>query len=148
MDSCIFCEIVAGRASASVVYKDELSLAFMDLTPVTKGHLLVVPKAHYRNIFDCPADLAGYLLSVATKLANPLQRATGCQGLNVYIANEPVAGQDVWHLHLHMLPRYEGDGFGLKLPAGYPRQGERSTLDQIAFEIREQLDENISKEGM
>ena len=135
MEGCIFCQIAAGRAPASIVYEDETALAFMDLNPVTPGHLLIIPKEHYRNIYDCPPGLAGYLQELGAKLANPVRRATGCQGMNYFMANEAVAGQDVWHIHLHLLPRYTGDGFGLRLPPGYPSSASRATLDAMATRI-------------
>lgn len=145
MDRCIFCEIVAGRAPASYVYEDQDVVAFMDINPVLRGHTLVVPKAHVRNLFDCPPELAAKVMAAATSLVGPLRAATGCQGLNVFVANEALAGQEVWHLHLHLVPRYPGDGFGLRFPPGYPRRATRAELDEIAAAIRAQLPER--KEG-
>jgi len=133
--NCIFCEIAAGRAPASVVYEDERVIAFMDLFPITKGHLLVVPKEHYRNAFDCPPDVVAYLAQVGTRLAGPLRRATGCEGMNFHIANEAVAGQDVWHIHLHLLPRYTGDGFGFRRAPGSGGRASRQILDEMAGRI-------------
>ena len=138
--NCIFCEIVAGQAPASVVYEDALVTAFMDLIPVTEGHILVIPRAHYRNIFDTPPELAARVMEVGTRLAPAIRDATGCAGLNCYIANEPAAGQDVWHLHLHLLPRYVGDRFGIRFPPGYGRRAERPELDAMAGRIRQSLD--------
>jgi histidine triad (HIT) family protein len=143
--SCIFCEIVAGRAPASVVYEDGRVLAFMDLFPVTQGHLLIVPKAHYRNAFDCPPEVVAYLNEVGTRLAGPLRRATGCEGMNFHIANEAVAGQDVWHIHLHLLPRYTGDGFGFRRAPGSGGRASRDTLDEVAGRISAQL--SVNEEG-
>jgi histidine triad (HIT) family protein len=137
--TCIFCEIVAGRAPASVVYEDADVMAFMDLIPATEGHLLVIPRAHYRNIFDTPPELAARVMEVGARLAPALRQATGCAGMNVYIANEPAAGQDVWHLHMHLIPRYPGDGFGIRFPAGYGQKAARSALDDTAARIREHL---------
>jgi histidine triad (HIT) family protein len=137
MPECIFCQIVAGRAPASIVYADDDVMAFMDLLPITPGHLLVIPKAHYRNLFDTPPAVAARVMRVAAQLALPLQTATGCQGLNLHVANEAVAGQEVWHLHLHLIPRHLGDGFGLRFPPGYGRRAEREQLDRIAASVRE-----------
>ena len=136
MERCIFCEIAAGRAPASIVYEDENTLAFMDINPVTHGHTLVIPKQHFRNLFDCPAEVAARLLAVAANLANPLRAATACEGMNLFMANESVALQDVWHIHLHLIPRYTGDGFGLRTPAGYPRRAPREEMDATAAKIR------------
>jgi diadenosine tetraphosphate (Ap4A) HIT family hydrolase len=136
---CIFCEIVAGRALASMVYEDERVLAFMDLHPVTEGHLLIVPKAHYRNVYDCPPEVVAYLSEVGARLAGPLRRATGCQGMNFHIANEAVAGQDVWHIHLHLLPRYTGDGFGFRRAPGSGGRATRQALDEVAARIAAEI---------
>ena len=139
MEGCIFCQIAAARAPASIVYEDETALAFMDLNPVTPGHLLIIPKEHFRNIYDCPPGLAGYLQEIGAKLAGPVRQATGCQGMNYFMANEAVAGQDVWHIHLHLLPRYMGDGFGLRHPPGYPSGASRATLDAMATKIADAI---------
>lgn len=139
MERCIFCEIAAGRAPASIAYEDEDVLAFMDLNPALHGHLLVMPKAHVCNLFDCPPELAAKTMAVATRLVGPLRAATGCEGMNVWVANEAVAGQTVRHLHLHLLPRRAGDGFGFRLPSGYPRRATRAELDEIAAAIRRHI---------
>ncbi|NLS77063.1 MAG: HIT family protein [Chloroflexi bacterium] len=136
MERCIFCEIAAGRAPASVVYEDDEALAFMDIHPVTPGHTLIIPKRHYRNIFGCPPDVAARLMELAAKLANPMRAATGCEGMNLFMAAEAVALQDVWHIHLHLIPRTAGDGFGLRTPEGYPRRAPYEELDEIAAKIR------------
>ena len=143
MDRCIFCEIVAGRAPASVVYEDETVMAFMDLHPVNPGHLLVIPKQHWRNIFDCLPEVAGKIMTVAAQLAAPLRAATNAEGLNIFMANEAVAGQEVWHIHLHLLPRHRGDGFGLRLPPDGQRRVTRSQLDEMAAAIRKQLPKEV-----
>jgi histidine triad (HIT) family protein len=144
---CIFCAIVAGRLPASIVYEDEATLAFMDIIPATPGHLLVIPKAHYRNIFDTPPALAARVMQTATLLAPALQAASGCIGMNLYVANEAPAGQEVWHLHLHMLPRYAGDGFGLRFPPGYGRRPARAELDDWAARISARRQDAQNKEA-
>lgn len=136
---CIFCEIAAGRAPASIVYQDDEVMAFMDIIPVLPGHLLIIPRTHYRNIFDAPPEVAGKLLETAARLAPAVRQATGCAGLNCHIANEAAAGQEVWHLHLHLLPRYPGDGFGFRFPSGYGRRASRPELDEMAERIRQAL---------
>jgi len=133
---CIFCAIVAGRAPASIVYEDEAALAFMDIMPATLGHLLVIPKAHYRNLFDAPPEAAGQVMQTGALLAPALRAASGCLGMNFYVANEAPAGQEVWHLHLHLIPRYAGDGFGIRFPPGYGRRPARAELEEWAARIR------------
>jgi len=141
VDKCIFCEIAAGRAPASIVYEDADVVAFMDIRPVNPGHLLVITREHHRNIFDCPPALAGKLLAAAARLAGPLQRATNAAGMNLLIANERAGGQDVFHIHLHMLPRHVGDGFGFRLPPSHPHRPLRTELDEMAAAIRKQITE-------
>lgn len=143
--ACIFCEIAAGRAPASIVYEDEAVIAFMDLMPITEGHLLVIPKEHYRNMFDAPPEICAGVMATAARLAPVLRKATGCAGMNVHVANEAVAGQEVWHLHLHLLPRYPGDGFGFRRPPGYPRRADRGELDEIAGRIRAAWEESTKQ---
>ena len=133
---CPFCEIVAGRLPASIVYQDDTVMAFMDQTPMTPGHLLVIPKAHYRNIFDTPPEVAGNVMEVAARLAPAVRQATAAEGLNLHVSNEQVAGQVVWHLHLHILPRRYGDGFGLRVPPGYGHRPDRAELDEFARRIQ------------
>ncbi len=147
MERCIFCEIVAGRAPASVVYEDEDTLAFMDIHPVMGGHVLIIPKEHFRNIYDCPPEVAARLMMVAQKLAGPLRAATQCEGLNLFMANEAVAGQDVWHIHLHLIPRSTGDGFSFRFPPGYPHRAAREELDEMAAKIRSCLPPSEGERG-
>ena len=133
---CIFCAVLAGRAPASLVYEDDEVAAFLDLFPVHAGHTLVVPKLHVPDLASCPPALAGRLMIVSTALAPAIISATGASGFNVWTANGRVAGQDVFHLHLHLLPRHEGDSFGLRFPRGYPREASRDELDAMAAKIR------------
>ncbi len=132
--SCVFCQIVAGTAPASVVYEDELSLAFMDIRPVTPGHVLVIPKAHHAYLADSPEPLWTHVCAVARRLARAV-RAAGvrCEGVNIHLADGEAAGQEIFHCHVHVIARYEGDGFvvAARRP-GHPSRGE---LDEIAQRI-------------
>ena len=114
-------------------------VAFLDLYPVNRGHTLVVPRAHYRNIFDCPPEVAARILATAARLAGPLRAATEAEGMNLWMANEPVAGQTVLHIHLHMLPRYTGDGFGLRMPPRYPLRLPQEERDALAERIKQEI---------
>lgn len=98
---------------------------------------LVVPRLHVTDLLSCPADLAGRLLIVSTELAPAIVKATGAAGFNVWTANGRAAGQDIFHLHLHVLPRHDGDSFGLRFPKGCPREASRAELDAMAHRIRE-----------
>lgn len=131
---CVFCRIVAGEAPASVVFEDELTLAFMDIRPVTPGHLLVVPKTHATYLADLPLDTGGAVMQSAIRCVEALRASpVETQGVNLFLADGAVAGQVVFHVHLHVLPRYVGDGFSLSLR--YDRAPSRETLDEQASEI-------------
>ena len=135
--SCVFCELVAGREEASIVFEDERVFALMDIQPVTPGHLMVVPKRHATYLADLDDEDSDALLRVARRAAAAL-RASGlrCEGVNLFLADGEAAGQDVFHVHLHVLPRFEGDGFGLRFPPDYSVR-PRAELEAAAARIRE-----------
>ncbi|MFV8826902.1 HIT family protein [Alkalihalobacterium sp. APHAB7] len=111
--NCIFCKIVQGEIPAAKVYEDEHVLAFMDISQVTKGHTLVIPKVHQEDIFELDEDVASHLFSVIPKIANSIKKQFKPLGLNIVNNNGEAAGQTVFHYHIHLIPRYgEGDGFG------------------------------------
>lgn len=133
MTSCIFCKIANGDLPSEKVYEDEHVFAFMDITPVTKGHLLVIPKNHYENVYDLPADEASHLFSVVPKLAQALKETfqqEGMKGLNVLQNNGAEAGQSVFHFHMHLIPRYDKQEDGFQ--PGWEPQIETLTHDKIA----------------
>ena len=134
--ACIFCRILAGQAEASFVYRDELVSAFMDIQPVNAGHMLVVPNAHAVGLADLPAATGARMFNAAQRLAQAV-RGSGvrCEGIDLFLADGEAAGQEVFHAHLHILPRYTGDGFGFIFPPGYRDLPGREALDQIAREI-------------
>ncbi len=136
MTSCIFCDIVAGTVPASLVYEDDTALAFLDLFPVHQGHTLVIPRAHCADLTTCDPEVAGHLMQVSAALGPRLVRALSADGYNVWTANGAAAGQRVFHLHLHLLPRFETDEFGLRFPKDYPRAADRAALDELARQIR------------
>ena len=138
---CVFCEIVAGRSPASVVYRDGLVIAFMDLGAVTPGHLLVVPTEHYPLLGDLPDDLAAHVFLVAKRLAAAI-RASGlrCDGINLLVADGEAAFQEVLHHHVHVFPRWPGDGFSIDATAWSEPKPSRAELDATAAAIRSTLD--------
>ncbi len=136
MEDCVFCRIVEGVAPASVVYEDDTAVAFLDLFPVHSGHTLVVPRVHADDLSDCPRGVASHLFAVCADLAPAVVDASGAKGFNIWTANGRVAGQEVLHLHLHILPRFKGDSFGLRFPKGYPAEAQRDELEAIAERIR------------
>lgn len=105
-DNCIFCKIINGDISSRKVYEDDDFQVIMDASPATKGHCLLIPKEHCENIFEMPDELAEKVLPVAKKVAIHLKETLGCDGLNLVQNNGEVAGQTVYHYHLHMIPRY------------------------------------------
>jgi len=140
MAECIFCKIIDGKAPASLVFADELCVAFLDIHPLNPGHLLVVPRLHAPALADLPVGTGGRLFQVAQKLAAALrQSGLRCEGINLFLADGAAAGQEVFHLHLHVLPRFAGDGFGFKRSPGTAPQPERSILDAYAQDIRQHL---------
>ncbi|MFC6510233.1 HIT family protein [Promicromonospora citrea] len=107
---CIFCQIVAGAAPSTVVHEDDRTLAFMNIAPATPGHLLVIPKAHATDLLDVPPDDLAASARTAQRIARRVTDVLGADGVNLVHATRPVAGQTVFHVHLHVLPRYVDDG--------------------------------------
>lgn len=113
MSDCIFCKIVNGDIPAAKVFENEHVLAFLDISQVTKGHTLVIPKIHKENVFELTPDIAGQLFEAVPSIANALKNEFHPIGLNTVNNNGEHAGQSVFHFHLHLIPRYgKGDGFG------------------------------------
>jgi diadenosine tetraphosphate (Ap4A) HIT family hydrolase len=136
MQGCIFCDIVAGNAPASVVHRDDRCMAFMDIRPVTPGHLLIIPIAHAPHLAELEPAMGGHLFSVAERLAAGIRRSgLRADGINFFLADGEAAGQEVFHVHLHVFPRFDGDGFGLRFPADYGQQVPRERLDREAAAI-------------
>src|SRR4051812_4374298 len=112
---CVFCRIIEGELPASIVYMDDLVIAFMDINPVTTGHLLVVPLKHFASLSDMDEATGVHLFRVAMRLQEAIRRSgIMCEGINLFLADGEAAGQEVFHVHLHVFPRYEGDGFRLE----------------------------------
>lgn len=131
---CVFCDIVAGREAASVVHSGETVLAFLDIRPLTTGHLLVVPRAHAPYLADLDPAVGGNMFGVAQQMAAALRRSgLPCQGVNLFLADGEAAFQEVFHVHLHVIPRNPGDGF--RLHAKW-RNPPRAELDSVAEKVR------------
>jgi histidine triad (HIT) family protein len=132
-EDCIFCKIAAGDLPAEIVQEDEHTVAFMDINPWTRGHALVIPRNHSRNVYDAPDEDLEHATTAAKRLALRMRESLGCDGINLLNSSEPAAWQTVFHLHLHVIPRYDDDP--LRLP-GQPRQPEEGELAQVAAELR------------
>lgn len=140
MSDCIFCQIVAGEAPASFVHRDELVSAFLDIRPVTPGHLLVIPNEHVVFTHDLPDATADRLFGVARRLARSLRQtdAVRADGINLFVADGEAAGQEVFHAHLHVIPRFPDDGFEIEAAAWRDATPSREQLDALAAQIRGQ----------
>lgn len=129
---CIFCGIVEGKLPSAKLYEDGSSLAFLDIRPLVPGHALVVPKAHCSDLRDLPAGHGGPLLEAAQRLAPALIEAVEADGFNLIVANGAAAGQEVLHLHLHVLPRKTGDGFTKRSLADSVKAAKNAGQDDLA----------------
>ena len=132
-DDCIFCKIAAGDAPAQIVQEDESTVAFMDLNPWTRGHALVIPRRHSRNLFEIEEEDLDRTMEGARRLAITARERLGCDGVNILNSSEPAAWQTVFHFHVHVIPRYEDDP--LRLP-GSPMDVGQEELAEVASELR------------
>lgn len=133
---CIFCSIIEGKIDSAKVYEDGDVLAFLDVNPVSKGHCLVVPKKHCADIFDISVDDLKKVIIAAKDIAGKLKENLGAHGINILQSNGTVAGQVVFHFHLHIIPRYEKDG--LRTHKIFGERGEKAeieTLEELARKI-------------
>lgn len=146
MEGCIFCNIVRGKINSTKVYEDENMLAFMDIKPITHGHVLVIPKRHAELLTELEDNLAGELLITSKKVGRWLRKSKlGCKGINYILADGAEAGQEVFHVHMHVIPRYGRDGFCFNMPSGYDRETSREDLERAALKIRKGADASGSR---
>ncbi len=140
MRECVFCQIVAGAAPASVVYSDEKVFAFLDVQPVNPGHVLVIPKVHAARLSELEEETGAQIFRVAMRMSKALARSSvWCEGVTLLLADGEAAFQEVPHVHLHVVPRFKGDGFGLKFGPKYGKRPDRKELDAVAGSIREAM---------
>ncbi|GEK33484.1 HIT family protein [Kurthia sibirica] len=139
MSDCLFCKIIAGDIPSKKVYEDDFVFAFMDVSPLSKGHTLLIPKEHVANVFDLSSETAAQLFSVAPQIANAINDAFEPAGMNLLNNNGTAANQSVFHFHLHFIPRYdETDGYR---PIWNTKQDEFTSpvLDELSAKIIAQL---------
>ena len=136
MSDCVFCRIVAKQIPATVVHEDADTLAFMDIGQVNPGHVLVVLKAHAENLFALEEAQAAAVFRTVARVARGIRAAFAPPGLSVYQANGKPAGQTVFHFHIHLVPRHDGDGMNLTWPVKNPPRGK---LEDYAAKIRAAL---------
>ena len=140
MEPCVFCKISAGTLPASCVYRDNALMAFMDIQPINQGHILLVPSAHAPNIADLDDAITAHLFSVARRITSALYSSLECDGVNWIVADGEAAGQEVFHFHLHLIPRSHNDGFGFQFPCDYNELPTRQTLDSTAAAVRHAIE--------
>ncbi|MGG4167101.1 HIT family protein [Rossellomorea vietnamensis] len=139
MSDCIFCKITDGEIPAMKVYEDEHVLAFLDISQVTKGHTLLIPKVHKENVYELTPDVASHIFSVAPKIANSIKAEFNPVGMNLLSNAGEEAGQSVFHFHMHFIPRYgNGDGFGAVWKThndDYSHEDLKTIADSIASHL-------------
>jgi histidine triad (HIT) family protein len=135
---CIFCAIAAHDAEASIVFEDDATVAFMDLRQMSPGHTLVVPKKHVSDIFELDDDTGAAVMRMVARVARAVRDALHPDGINVWQSNGEGAGQEVFHLHVHVLPRVTGDGM-LRVYPQRPDYPPRAELDAVAASIAREL---------
>ncbi len=133
---CVFCSIIAGRAPAEVVFEDGETLAFMDINPANPGHTLVIPKRHVRNLYELDEETATAAMKTTVRVARAIQRALQPDGMNLVQSNERAGGQEIFHFHIHIIPRWYGDGLRLARP---PEVRRTLPLKEAAVRIRREM---------
>ncbi|MCS7251746.1 MAG: HIT family protein [Thermoflexus sp.] len=137
MNGCVFCAIVARQQPAEVVYEDEQTMAFMDIQPANPGHTLVIPKRHAATIFDIDEEDAAAVMRTTVRVARAIRKALAPDGLNLVQSNGRAGGQEIFHLHVHVIPRWVGDGLRLARPPVVRRE---RPLSEVAAELRQALE--------
>ena len=136
INDCILCKLVKRELPLSLVYEDDIVLAVLDIQPVNSGHLLVFPKEHVPYLANLDPSVGAHMFKIAMKASESLRTSdVQCEGVNLLLADGEIAGQEIHHVHLHVIPRFDGDGFGFKLDDSYWVLPDRSELDEIASKI-------------
>lgn len=138
---CIICQLVHEEIEVTKVYEDDLVVAVMDIQPINPGHLFISPKKHIESISELDEELGAHMFKIAIKMADALRKSgLKCEGINVFLADGETAGQEIPHIHLHVVPRIGGDGSGFKFSGRYFELPKRKELEQTASLIRKALD--------
>ena len=128
-NNCIFCKIANGEIPSKTIEENDMFRVVLDVAPATKGHALILPKEHYRNLYDLPEETAAEVIKMAKRIATKMKDKLNCDGVNIVQNNEEAAGQTVFHFHMHIIPRYKDDGQVIGWKQGQPTGEE---LDIIA----------------
>jgi histidine triad (HIT) family protein len=148
MKDCIFCRLLAGELPATFIFRDDQIAAFMDIQPVNPGHVLVIPVRHATYLANLDPPTGGRLMKEAQRIAAAI-RGSGvkCEGINLFLADGEAAMQEVFHVHLHVIPRFRDDGFGLRFGPHYKELPPRSALEEVGSQIVGALN-NVSSPGV
>jgi histidine triad (HIT) family protein len=131
---------LAGKLPSSIIYQDDRCTTFMDIQPVNPGHVLVIPNTHVTYLADLNEEIGADMFRIAKRVAAALHSSgIRCEGVNLLLADGEAAGQEVFHVHLHVIPRYRGDGFGFKFSSTYSNRPNRAELDAVAERVRKML---------
>ena len=135
MSDCVFCDIVAGSAPASIVYRDDVVIAFMDITPINPGQVVVIPKKHLTYLAELDEATGMHLFKITMQLAQAIRKSgVKCEGINLFVADGEAAGQEVFHFHMLVIPRFKADSF--KIHVDWSAAPPRDELDEIAARIQ------------
>lgn len=135
MSNCVFCDVVAGKARSSVVYEDDTVIAFMDIGAINPGHVLIVPKKHVAYMAEMDEETGMHLFRIAMRIGQAIRKSGfRCEGINLFLADGEAAFQEIFHLHLHIFPRFRGDSF--KIDVDWTMTSSRKELDQVTAKIR------------
>jgi histidine triad (HIT) family protein len=134
--TCKFCKIARKEMSASRIYEDERVMAFLDIRPLNEGHALVIPKKHYETIFDIPDEEIGHLYKIVKKVACAVKEGVNAEGITISQHNGKAAGQVIFHLHVHVIPRYEGQKLPRREEALTFPEASRKELEEVARKIK------------
>jgi histidine triad (HIT) family protein len=137
MSGCVFCDIIRGKKPSTKVYEDKDVVVIMDIKPITQGHMLIISKVHRELLTEMDDDTITAMFTTAKKMGNALRKSKlRCRAINYLLADGAEAGQEVFHAHLHVIPRYRGDGFYLHMPPSYERETTDKDLEKYAGRIR------------
>jgi histidine triad (HIT) family protein len=140
--SGMFCDLLSGKAEATYLYRDDHLALFMDIQPVNPGHTLVIAVHHFAGLADLPAEIASRMFVVAQIISAALRKSgLQCDGVNLFFADGGAAMQEIFHTHLHVIPRFSGDGFGLRFSETYNHRPSREMLEAAAAKIRASIEE-------
>jgi histidine triad (HIT) family protein len=136
MNDCILCSIIAGESPVSSIHEDDVALALLTIDPINPGHVMVIPKKHFTYLDDMDEDTGMHLMKIALRVQKAIRNSgVHCEGINLVLADGEAAFQDVFHVHLHIFPRFKGDSF--KINADFTVKPSREELDEVAEKIRQ-----------